>query len=195
MKKIIILFAIALIFNACSNSQEALKVKNSNFNIPLSSSTSELLAYVNSIRAKGSSCAPSAPPLYKNSNLESAAIAHTKDMAINHFLRHDGSGTELDVAKPKNAVSSNFVDRITYFGYPVKTNLLVGENITFTKFSNVKSEDLSKNFKKAVDNWLHDPKHCKILMNPRFTYAGIGYQKAKDRYYFTIDFAERNTQK
>jgi uncharacterized protein YkwD len=206
MYKKIALLSIISIFsiNGCSSAtHRALKAPQKRFaNVEINSNkylssqeSNEVLSYINSIRNKGAKCAPPAPPLYSNGALERAAISHSKDMAINNFLQHNGSGTELDAAKPKGALHSTFVDRITYYGYPVKPNLLVGENITFTKFKNTKSSKFSDNYKKAVDNWLNDEQHCKILMNPRFTYAGVGYQKTRDKYYFTLDLAEKNVAK
>lgn len=183
-----------LIFEGCSNLGSIIPTSHNNRitsnSRPYIEYREQMLSYVNKIRAEGAKCAPPAPPLQLNKNLEASAMSHTKDMAINHYLKHYGSGTSLDEGKPENAINSTFIDRITYFGYPVKPNILVGENITYTKFKNTKTKELMPNFKKAVDNWLHDQEHCKIFMNPRFAYMGLAYKKTDDRYYFTMNLAQ-----
>jgi len=151
---------------------------------------SKAIAYINSIRQKGAPCAPFAPPLRLNSHLEAAANAHAKDMAINNFLKHTGSGTIVDIAKPSNGVGSLFFERIIFFGYPVKPKQLTGENITYTKIKVVGTKDEFTHFKRAVNNLIADPPHCVIFMNPRFQDVGIGLFKTDKRYYWVLDFAE-----
>ena len=146
--------------------------------------------YINEIRTKGSVCAAPTTPLQYNSFLQTAANEHSKDMAMNHKLTHDGSGTESDVARKMPSVGSNFFERILFFGYPAKANDLVGENITHVKFSSIKSQDKMKSFKRAIQIFLADPPHCKILMEPRFRDVGVGYYRTNDGYYWTVDFGE-----
>jgi uncharacterized protein YkwD len=148
------------------------------------------LNYINTIRANGTKCSPPAPPLRLNKNLEDAANAHAYDMAMNNFLRHEGSGTQTDPAKPVNKIGSIFYERILFFGYPAKPYDLTGENITYTKIT-AKNKDLFKHFKKAVKIFLDDPPHCKIFMNPRFQDIGIGFFKTNKRYYWVLDYGER----
>jgi len=152
----------------------------------------EMLQYINELRAQGTPCsAPNSKPLTWNKTLEQAASAHVKDMALNNFFSHDGSGTSLDVAKPSPGIGSRFYERISYFGYPVKLNILLGETLGMTKTNITKSKLLYPNFKRSMEKLIKDSRHCKIITNPRFDYIGIGVYKALNRYYFVYDFAQK----
>jgi len=196
-KYTIFIFLIFFI-SSCSNNQPQIK-KNElqKATAPLLSNNAlsyefklKALNYINQIRAKGTKCSPPAPPLKLNKFLEDAANAHAKDMALNNFLEHTGSGTQTDPAKPTNGIGSIFYERILFFGYPAKPYDLTGENITFTKFKTLRTKNLFKHFKKAVKIFLDDPPHCKIFMNPRFQDVGIGIFKTDKRYYWVLDFGE-----
>jgi len=150
-------------------------------------------AFINdiaNIRAKGTKCGGPVDALRSSPQLEAAAKAHAKDMAINHFVQHDGSGTLTDPARKANGIGSTFIDRIIFFGYPAKSHDLVGETIAYTKNSLVKSDDIKKHFKQALNIIINDPPHCKILMNPRFKDVGIGVYKVNNGYYWAIDYGE-----
>ncbi len=149
----------------------------------------ELLAMINAIRVSGTYCAPATSPLRLNKYLEQAAISHARDMALNNFLSHIGSGTSSDPARKAPGVGSNFMERIIFFGYPMRAYDLVGENVTLTK---TKRQRLSikKHFQKALKLYVEDPPHCKILMNPRFRDVGIGVYKKGKKYYWVMDLGE-----
>ena len=161
-----------------------------NHNNLVSSIKFKLLNYMNSVRARGNKCGPSAPPLGWSDKLEEAAVAHAIDMQKNNFLGHLGSGTEFDVARKGPGQGSNFYERILHFGYPVQPTELAGEIISYTKFRIVGTQDPEKGFKHAIDNFLRSPKHCSILMNPRFRDTGIAAYRDEEKTYWVIEFAE-----
>jgi len=182
-----------LILSSCSNSNynqlnKTNKIQKAYSNISLSNFSSYTINYINKIRAKKSSCAPATTPLKYNNALEAAAMAHAKDMALNKYLEHFGSGSATDVAKTQN--SSKFYERILFFGYPAKTYDLVGEGVTYTKYKAYKTKNLKKLFKYAMDTLMNDYEHCKIIMNPRFKDVGVGYYQTKDRVYWVLDLGE-----
>ena len=181
--------SLLFLFNACATDGSSVESENR-----ISSSSdmqSKMVAYVNSIRQKGAVCSPPAAPLSYNSSLERAAQAHSKDMALNNKLSHTGSGTATDPAKSAVGVGSTHIERILYFGYPNKTGHLLGENVTYTKFSKTKSKDYFTNFKAAMETIMHDRAHCEIVMNPRFNDIGMGLYATDDRVYFTMALGER----
>ncbi len=196
MYKLIYIATVSLIFTISGCSVDSSSVTLNQEQTTLSTNTPidiykyQMLSYMNSLRAGGAKCAPPAPPLEWNRNLELAAIAHTKDMAVNNLLTHIGSGTSLDVAKPMQGTSSTFIDRINYFGYPTKPYMLVGENIAYTSFKNTKTTDIMTNFKYAMKTIIEDKTRCEIFMNPRFKYVAVAMHKTKDRYYFTMKLVE-----
>jgi len=199
--KLLIYTLFILIIAGCSNNNTMLSMpkynnQNSNSNLNMSqippvqssSDTQLYIDYINNIRGKGAVCAGPTTPLKYNKFLEKAAFAHANDMATNHFLSHTGSGTQTDPAKKAPGVGSNFFERILFFGYPAKAYDLVGENITFIKRKYAK--DRFESFKKAVDVFLKDPPHCRILMEPRFKDIGVGYKETPKGTYWVVDFGE-----
>ncbi len=150
---------------------------------------------LNSIRVKGTKCSKSAPPLRLNDALKKAAFTHAKDMGVNNFLGHSGSGTVFDVAKKKDGKKSSFLDRVIFFGYKAKAYDLIGEVVTKTKFKSSKLKDIKTNFKVTLNKLLKDPTHCKILTNPRFKDVGFGYYKTNNTYYWVIDLGETKESK
>jgi len=196
MHKLLYITAASLIFtiSGCSVDNSTVSYNQAQLNIstntPIDAYKSQMLSYMNSLRAGGAKCAPPAPALNWNNNLEKAAIAHTRDMGVNNLLTHSGSGTSYDLAKPMQGASSTFIDRINYFGYPTQPYMLVGENITYTLFKNTKTTDIMTNFKYAMNTIIHDKTHCEIFMNPRFKNIGVAMYKTKDRYYFAMELAE-----
>ncbi len=151
-----------------------------------------MLNYINNIRAMGNRCGPPAPPLSWNKKLEDAAISHALDMSSKNFLGHMGSGTDTDPARKAPGVGSNFYERIIYYGYPIKPGELAGEILTYTKFRIVGNKKPYENFLHAVDNFLKSPKHCALLMNPRFHDMGVAAYKDREKMYWDIEFAETN---
>ena len=150
----------------------------------------QILNYINNIRANGNQCGPSAPPLTWNRKLEDAAISHAQDMASKNFLGHMGSGTDTDPARKALGQGSNFYERIIYFGFPIQPGELAGEILTYTKYDIVGNKIPYANFKHAVDNFLSSPRHCALLMNPRFNDIGIASYKDSEKMYWDIEFAE-----
>jgi uncharacterized protein YkwD len=183
-----VILALLLSVNGCATKQDG--IGNSNTNNTSMSTESRMVQYVNSIRQKGATCAPPAPPLRLNSALEAAAAAHAKDMALNNTLSHTGSGTATDPAKSALGAGSTHIDRILYFGFPNKPGRLLGEDLTYSKFSISKSKDYFVNFKKAMTNLMNDRVHCESIMNPRFTDVGMAMYKSDDRYYFAMTLGE-----
>lgn len=119
-----------------------------------------ILDAVNAARAAGRQCgerwfAP-APPLSWNEQLANAALAHSTDMARQHYFDHRGK----DGAMP--------AERATRAGYRWRA---VGENIAAGQTSAAE----------AVAGWLASPGHCANLMNPRFLDTGAAYAVRADR--------------
>jgi len=196
--KFSILLTVLMLFSACSLSdfqkskKEVIQLNNTLDNniVDLSPYSAEFINQISNIRAKGLDCAPPADALEPNLKLEEAAKAHAKDMAINHMVEHDGSGTVTDPARKSEGIGSTFIDRIIFFGYPVRVHSLVGETLAHTKDVYVQSSDIKEHFKKALDTIIKDEKQCAILMNNRFKNIGIGAYKSKDGYYWAFDYAE-----
>jgi len=186
-KKTLLASALALVLavGCSSTSSNAPALPTANGTIQ-----NQMLSVINEIRTKGSICSGPTTPLYWNANLERAAQAHSKDMAINKFVSHTGSGKEEDVAKKSANTGSNFIDRLKYFGFPSKVGNLVGENITRLSIKKTKTDDFMANFKRGMKNIYQDEKHCKILMNPRFNNVGAAMYKNDGSYYFAILFGE-----
>lgn len=106
-----------------------------------------MLDAVNAFRAQGRTCGdssfPAAGPLVWHCKLESAAAAHSTDMASNNFFSHTGSD------------QSDVSTRVTDAGYSWST---VGENIA-AGYSSVGA---------VMDGWISSPGHCANMMNPNF---------------------------
>ena len=185
-KKILLTSISLLIISGCTSTEQ-------NASLPQKSKSIEaqMLEIVNNMRTKGASCSAPTTPMYWNQNLALAAAAHSKDMAVNKFVRHIGSGTITDPAKSDIGMGSTFIDRIKFYKYPVVTGSLVGENITRLSIKTTGSPDFIKNFKRGLEVIYKDEAHCKILMNPRFTDVAAQMYKSDGSYYFAIEFGER----
>lgn len=130
----------------------------------------DALRIVNAVRAAGAVCgtrgafAP-AGALTWNSQLASAAYAHSRDMADNDYFSHDSQD------------GRTMVDRINAAGYSWST---VGENIA-AGYGSVQA---------VVDGWMASDGHCANLMNPRFTEFGMAcarQEASKFKTYWTQD--------
>ncbi|MGZ3757377.1 MAG: CAP domain-containing protein [Mucilaginibacter sp.] len=131
----------------------------------------EFLDNINNTRAKGCKCGTTymrpAPPLTWNDVLESAALAHARDMGEHNYFSHSS----------RDGRSSG--DRILDAGYSYKgfKSYTVGENIAFGQ------EDIAE----VMRGWFKSEGHCKNLMNPDFKEIGIAeYDK-----YWVQDFGGR----
>lgn len=113
-----------------------------------------ILALVNEARARPRTCGTTAfgpaGPLQWNARLAQAALAHSSELAANHYFSHQ----ERDGSQPG--------DRATRSGYPWAR---IGENIAAGQRSPAE----------AVQGWLDSPGHCANIMNPAFTEMGAAY--------------------
>ncbi len=150
----------------------------------------KMMNYINSIRESGSSSYDQVGRLRFDNMLADASTAHVKDMAINNFLSHVGSGRGTDIAKKSVGSGSNFYERILFFGYPIKPKRVVGEILTYTKYSIVGNGDIYHHFVHAIDNFLKSPTHSSILFDKRYTDIGIAAYKDKEKIYWAIEFGE-----
>jgi uncharacterized protein YkwD len=148
----------------------------------------KLLQVINYVREKAPFCSTPQKKLQWNYHLEKAAMAHAKDVALHHLKSSTGSGTSTDLARKANGVGSHLMQRLLFFGYPVKTNDLVAENIIISKKR--KHETIEQNFKRTLFYALKKAPYCKILMHPRFKDIGVGVYKKRNRYYWVIVVAE-----
>jgi len=183
---LLVMSVVLLVTNGYSSSKDNTKFANS-INKDLES---KMIYIINDIRANGTICSGSTSLLNWNKSLAKAAEAHSKDMALNNFVKHTGSGTQYDVAKKAPGMGSTFIDRIKFFGFPMKSGNLVGENITRLSIKKTQSDDYIANFKRGMKNIYKDEAHCKILMNPRFNSVGAAMYKHNGSYYFTIELGE-----
>lgn len=119
-----------------------------------------VLRAANAARARARNCGgrvyPAAPPMKWNPALGEAALAHSRDMAQEANLTHQGSD------------GSTVGQRLTRIGYRWG---LAGENIHM----GVGTPE------EAVAGWVDSPGHCINLMNPTFTEMGAAYAVDRDR--------------
>jgi uncharacterized protein YkwD len=119
-----------------------------------------VLRAANAARAQGRSCGgrnyPAAPPLKWNATMGEAALEHSRDMAHEAILSHQGSD------------GSTVGKRLTRAGY-IWT--LAGENIMLGVGT----------AEEAVQGWVDSPGHCVNLMNPAFTEMGAAYAVDNER--------------
>lgn len=126
----------------------------------------QILALINEQRAQ-----QGCPPLTRNPQLDTAAYAHSEDMALNDYVSHDG----LDGTK--------FWQRIQATGY---TFAEAAENIAAG----------STTPEQTVQLWLNSPGHAKNVLNCNLRDTGIGIYHLPDDsgsvvmfYYWTQVFA------
>ena len=122
----------------------------------VSAEQQSMLDSVNAFRAGTRDCGSRgvfspAPPLAWNCKLESAASAHSADMANNNFFSHTGSN------------GSDLGDRATAAGYAWNA---LGENIA-AGYSSVGS---------VLQGWIDSDGHCANLMNASFDELGAARQ-------------------
>jgi uncharacterized protein YkwD len=131
-----------------------------------------ILDLVNAGRAAGHRCGakyfPPVAPLTLNDSLTRAALAHSREMAINGEFEHRGH----DGSTP--------AERIRRAGYG--SYRIVGENIAAGAMSPAE----------VTEGWFASPPHCENIMDARFTQIGIAYAAnlgSAAGLYWTQDFA------
>lgn len=131
----------------------------------------QILVETNKRRAAGASCGtkgsfPAAGPLVMQSQLQSAARKHSKDMATNNFFAH----TNLAGLSP--------FDRMRNEGYKGGT---MGENIAAGNAT----------VAATMDQWMKSDGHCANIMNKSYTQLGVGYfygASSTYKHYWTQNF-------
>ncbi|NGZ82768.1 CAP domain-containing protein [Duganella aceris] len=135
-----------------------------------------ILDGVNAARAEGRSCGgkqyPAAPPLRRNSMLESAALGHSQDMAAQQYFSHTAKdGSRADVRSQRAGYAWQRIGENIAFGQPTPQAVLAG--------------------------WLSSPGHCANIMNPNFTEMGAAYGLTAEQdagvYYWTQMFGTPRT--
>ncbi len=131
-----------------------------------------MLSAINAVRAQGRMCGttsyPAVPALKWNTELETAAYLHSKDMAERNYFAH----TNPEGLAPW--------DRMKAQGYNFS---YAGENIAAGQ----------PTLEAVVDGWVKSPGHCQNLMSPNFTEVGMGrFDKSGTQYgvYWTQDFGK-----
>ena len=131
-----------------------------------------ILDLVNEARAGGRRCGskyfPAAPPLTLSRSLSSAALAHSRDMAIHDEFNHRGHDGSTPALRVQRAGYGRYV--------------IVGENIAAGAMTP----------EEVTQGWLASPAHCENIMDSRFTQIGIAYAanlSASAGMYWTQDFA------
>jgi uncharacterized protein YkwD len=131
----------------------------------------QVLVETNKRRAAGASCGTMgtfgpAGPLVMQSQLQSAARKHSKDMATNNYFSH----TNLAGLSP--------FDRMRAEGY---TGGYMGENIAAGNGTAAAT----------VDQWMKSDGHCANIMNKTYTQLGVGYWYSATstyKHYWTQNF-------
>jgi len=111
------------------------------------------------------------PALSSSSALFSAARNHSQDMATNNFFSHTGSN------------GSSPFDRMSAAGFSYSA---AAENIYAGNGSNNSASA-------AVSGWMGSEGHRQNMLNPTYTYAGVGYWcNSSSTYggYFTLNLAK-----
>ena len=125
---------------------------------------------------------PAVSPLTTNSDLYTAALEHSTDLAQSDTFSHDGSGTASDVTGSNLGHPSTFIERIEANGYVGYTT--IGENIAAGQPS---IED-------AVHAWLESPGHCANIMNASYKEMGLAkYENTASSYkiYWSNEFGAK----
>ena len=132
----------------------------------------QILELVNQARGAGRRCGTryfaAVAPLTLNRSLTSAALAHSRDMAVHAEFDHRGHDGSTPAMR---------VQRAGYGKYRI-----VGENIAAGAMTPAE----------AAQGWLASPAHCENIMDGRFTEIGIAYAenlRSAAGMYWTQDFA------
>ncbi len=127
----------------------------------------EFITLINATRSQprncGSTAMPAVGPVTLEPRLIAAAQAHAKDMGVNDFFSHTGTG------------GTTAASRLAATGYKALT---VGENITREMM----------NVPQAIAAWLQSPGHCKNIMEASAVHMGLGkYLNAKRSLYLVVN--------
>jgi uncharacterized protein YkwD len=132
----------------------------------------QILELVNKARLSGRRCGNTAfkpaAPLSLNTILNSAAYAHSQEMATSGVFDHRGHDGSTPVTR---------VEQAGYGGY-----LIVGENIAAGAMTAAE----------VTQGWLDSPAHCENIMDSRFSEIGIGFAvnpSSSELVYWTQEFA------
>ncbi len=155
------------------------------------SEKTEFLDAINSARAETQDCGvygvfPPVKPLTWSDSLYKAAYEHTRDMAVNGVVEHDGTNSSSDTtAKSLNlGRGSYFYERAKYNGYT--DYQLVEENVAGGTYFNSAQD--------AVDAWLDSDGHCANLMNKDIKDVGMAHVKEGTKYtnYWSQEFGVKH---
>jgi uncharacterized protein YkwD len=131
---------------------------------------SQVLTLVNQRRTAGATCGgvkkPAVAAVALDTRLRCASRKHSKDMAVNNFFSHTGTG------------NTSPWDRMGSAGYTFTT---AGENIAAGQNTPAS----------VVNTWMNSTGHCNNIMNGSFKKLGVGYYyRAGSTYghYWTQDF-------
>ena len=130
----------------------------------------QILVEINKARAVARVCGtksyPAAPPLRRNTKLDSTAQAHSVDMATKNYFSHTG----LDGRSP--------FQRMTDAGYKwtaAAENIAAGNSTAAA----------------TVSQWIKSSGHCANLMSATYIHTGIGYGYSATstyKHYWTQNF-------
>ena len=113
---------------------------------------SEMTSAINQARSTGRNCGsqffPAVAPLTLDEQLTDAARVHTRDMANNNYLGHQGSN------------GSQPWDRIQEAGYQAST---AGENVAAGY----------RSIEAVMEGWLESAGHCANIMNASYRDVGV----------------------
>jgi len=160
---------------------------------------SNYLAVLNYLRSLPIKCNDSmalegpSPKLQWNELLKNSSYEHSKDMGIQEYFEHDGSGKDSDETAKANHLNrgSKFNERIEYNGYDYSAS---GENIAM--YATKPDTPPSNSWIDAFDSLIKSRHgHCSNIMNSGFKDVGVAEYRPdkKDsrgyyRAYWTQDF-------
>ncbi len=163
---------ISIIYAQPNDSFEAAPKKISQINMNNISSKKisikdATLKAINELRSKNQICSKSTTPLKWNKNLYEYAKEHAVDMAVNHFLSHNGSGKKEDLTAQRLGLKrgSYFYERVNQEKDSKK--ILSGELILAVSANSMKRP------KDVLSYWINREKDCLLIMDSRFKSVGL----------------------
>jgi len=151
----------------------------------------EFINAVNSARADTQDCGKKgifgpAPALSWSDELYKSAYEHSRDMAINGVVEHQGTNKNSDwTAKDlKLGRGSYFYERAEHNGYIEYK--VVEENVAGGTYFNTAQD--------VVEAWLESDGHCASLMNKEVKEFGMAHVKENTKYthYWSQEFGARH---